>query len=52
VLGAEALRIGTAGAYRDRSLEASGHELVSAILVALTDRSAQARWWAGEEIFI
>jgi len=51
VLDAEALLRGTSGAYRQRGFDASGHELVRAVLVALLDPSAQARWYRGEQVF-
>ena len=51
VLNAEALLRGTSGAYRQRGFDASGHELVRAVLVALLDPSAQARWYRGEQVF-
>jgi uncharacterized protein len=51
VLGAEALQKGSAGAYRQRGFDGSAHELVSGVLLALTDPSAQARWYAGEPVF-
>jgi len=43
---AEALMIGTAEAYREVDLPASAHELDSAVLLALSDASAEARWYA------
>ena len=43
---AEALMIGTAEAYREVDLPASAHELNSAVLLALSDESAEARWYA------
>jgi uncharacterized protein len=43
---AEALMIGTAEAYREVDLPASAHELNSAVLLALGDESAEARWYA------
>lgn len=45
--GVEALSQGVAGAYADVGLDARGHELVSAVLVALDDAEAAARWHAG-----
>lgn len=50
-LGAEALLRGTSGAYQQRGLDASSHELVSAVLLAIQDPSAQARWYKGEQVF-
>jgi hypothetical protein len=50
-LRAEALIIGTSGAYRQRGFDASSYELVRAVLIALRDPSAQARWYRGEPVF-
>jgi len=50
-LHAEALLIGTTGAYRQRGFDASSYELVRAVLIALSDPSAQARWYGGEPVF-
>lgn len=51
VVAAEALAKGTAEAYRNLGLDASGHELGRAVLLALTDPSAAARWYGGEAVF-
>ena len=51
VLDAEALMVGTAEAYRDVHLAASAHELLEAILLALSDATAEARWAAGVDVF-
>ena len=51
VLDAEALMLGTAEAYRDVHLAASAHELLEAVLQALSDPTAEARWYAGEAVF-
>lgn len=51
LLGAEALIQGTAGAYRQLKLHASAHELCNAVLQALTDDMAEARWYNGETVF-
>ncbi|MBU0828359.1 MAG: YkgJ family cysteine cluster protein [Gammaproteobacteria bacterium] len=48
LLDAEALMAGTALAYRDVHLPASAHELNAAVLAALTDASAQERWYHGD----
>ncbi|WP_228894929.1 YkgJ family cysteine cluster protein [Acidovorax sp. Leaf73] len=45
---AEALMAGTALAYRDQPLPASAHELNAAVLAALKDPTAQARWYQGD----
>jgi uncharacterized protein len=47
LLDAEALMAGTALAYRDMQLPASAHELNAAVLAALTDATAQERWYQG-----
>ncbi len=51
VLGAEALLKGTSDAYRDLGLHAVGHDLGPAVLVALTDPTAESRWQSGEAVF-
>ena len=51
ILDAEALIGGTSGAYRQRGLDGSAHELVRAVLLALLDPTAQARWFNGEQVF-
>ena len=48
LLDAEALMAGTALAYRDVQLPASAHELNAAVLAALTDATAQERWYRGD----
>ena len=48
----EALMTGVSEAYHDVNLVASAHELNSAVLLALTDESAEARWYNGEKIFL
>lgn len=47
LVDAEALMAGTALAYRDQPLLASAHELNAAVLAALNDPAAQARWYQG-----
>lgn len=47
----EAMIQGTAEAYGAHGLCATGHELGQAVLIALTDPAAEARWHAGEDIF-
>jgi len=51
VVAAEALMKGTAAAYGNLRFDASGHELGHAVLLALTDPSAEARWYSGEDVF-
>lgn len=48
LVDAEALMAGTALAYRDQPLPASAHELNAAVLAALNDPTAQARWYQGD----
>lgn len=50
-LKSEALMKGTAQAYSQASLPASGHELGQAVLLALTDETAETRWYSGEHVF-
>lgn len=51
LLGADALMHGTSEAYREIGLHSSPHELNSAVLLALTDETAEARWHEGESVF-
>lgn len=51
ILKSETLIKGTADAYRQASLPASGHELGQAVLLALTDDTAESRWYSGESVF-
>lgn len=48
LVDAEALMAGTALAYRDQPLPARAHELNAAVLAALKDPTAQARWYQGD----
>lgn len=48
LVDAEALMAGTALAYRDQPLPPSAHELNAAVLAALKDPTAQARWYQGD----
>jgi uncharacterized protein len=51
-LKSEALIRGTADAYNQVKLCASGHyELGQAVLIALTDKTAELRWFGGELVF-
>ena len=52
ILKSEALMKGTAEAYRQVSLPAYGHELGQALLLALTDETAEARWYSGLAVFV
>lgn len=51
LLKAEALCKGSAGAYAHIGLAAAGRELGQALLLALTDPSAEVRWMNGEDVF-
>ena len=51
LLKAEALSKGSADAYKHLGLAAAGHELGQALLLALTDPTAEARWMNGEAVF-
>jgi len=51
IVEAEALMAGTSSAYHEVGLLASAHELNSAVLTALNDDTAEARWYDGENIF-
>lgn len=51
LLQADVLMKGTSEAYRQIGLNASAHELCSAVLLALTDETAEARWHEGESVF-
>lgn len=51
ILRTEALIRGTAEAYGRLNLDAGPHELCGAVLLALTDATAEARWHAGITVF-
>ncbi|MCE9633597.1 MAG: YkgJ family cysteine cluster protein [Methylophilales bacterium] len=51
ILKSETLMKGAAEAYRQVNLPASGHELGQALLLSLTDETAEARWYGGEMVF-
>ncbi|MFM9913120.1 MAG: YkgJ family cysteine cluster protein [Methylophilaceae bacterium] len=51
ILKSEALMKGTANAYQQAKLAASGHDLGRAVLLALTDEAAESRWYKGESVF-
>jgi Fe-S-cluster containining protein len=51
VVGAEALAKGTAAAYRQLGVDSAWHELGGAVLLALSDPTAESRWYAGESVF-
>lgn len=50
-LGAEVLMRGTANAYRQVGLATTAQELCAAVLQALEDDTAEARWLNGESVF-
>jgi Putative zinc- or iron-chelating domain len=52
VVGVEALAKGTSDAYRGVGFDASGHELGWAVLLALSDPSAESRWFSGNAVFV
>lgn len=51
LLKAEALSKGSASAYAHIGLAATGHELGQAVLLVLSDPTAEARWMAGQTVF-
>ncbi len=51
IMNSEALMKGTANAYAQVGLSASAHELGQAVLLALTDDTAESRWYGGESVF-
>lgn len=51
LLRAEVLITGTSEAYRRVGLQSSAHELCGAVLLALTDATAETRWLDGEAVF-
>jgi Fe-S-cluster containining protein len=42
---------GTVKAYARNKLPTTAYELASSVLTALTDATAEARWWKGEDVF-
>jgi Fe-S-cluster containining protein len=51
LLRAGVLMMGTSEAYRQVGLPSSAHELCSAVLLALTDATAETRWLNGKAVF-
>ena len=51
LVAADAMMAGTAEAYRGRKLHAEAHELNAAVLAALNDQAAEARWYNGDDVF-
>jgi len=52
VVAVEALAKGTSDAYAELGFDAAGHELGRAVLLALSDPSAESRWYSGEPVFV
>jgi Fe-S-cluster containining protein len=48
---AEAVMTGTQKAYARLKLPNEAREMVASVLLALTDPSAEERWWKGEDVF-
>jgi hypothetical protein len=51
IVGVEALAKGTSDAYRRLGFDASSHELGRAVLLVLSDPSAESRWYSGNAFF-
>jgi Fe-S-cluster containining protein len=51
LLAADALMMGTSNAYQEQGFKSSGHGLGPAVLLALRDQTAEARWYKGEPVF-
>lgn len=51
IVGAEALMSGVSAAYREAGLPSASRELCAAVLLALTDDTVKARWYAGISVF-
>ena len=47
----EAVITGTRKAYARLKLPSETHEMIAGVLLALTDPSAEDRWWNGEDVF-
>lgn len=52
VVKSSALIFGTGQAYSRAKLSNQNHELGQALLLALTDPSAEDRWYRGEQVFV
>jgi hypothetical protein len=52
VVAAEALTKGTADAYRKLGFDARAYELGGAVLLALTDPTAELRWYRSEPLYV
>lgn len=48
---ADAVVSGTRKAYARLKLPIENHELIASVLLALTDPTAEERWWNGEDVF-
>lgn len=51
VVATEALTKGSAEGYARLGFDAAGHELGRAVLLALSDPTAESRWYKGESVF-
>ena len=51
VLSVEALMNGISAAYSTCGFSATSHELGRGVLLALSDPTAESRWYSGEEVF-
>ncbi|MDE2257192.1 MAG: YkgJ family cysteine cluster protein [Xanthomonadaceae bacterium] len=47
----DAVITGTRKAYARLKLPSETHEMITGVLLALTDPSAEERWWNGEDVF-
>lgn len=47
----DAIVTGTRKAYARQKLPNQTHEMIASVLLALTDPSAEERWWNGEDVF-
>ncbi|HEY7872478.1 MAG TPA: YkgJ family cysteine cluster protein [Rudaea sp.] len=47
----DAVAAGTRKAYARLKLPSEMHEMIASVLLALTDPSAEERWWNGEDVF-
>jgi len=52
VMKSSALIFGTTQAYTKAKLETKNHELGQALLVALTEPSAEEKWYRGQQVFV
>ena len=52
VVRVKALTKGTSEGYKNLGFDSTAYELGAAVLLALTDASAEARWFSGEAVFL